>query len=151
MRERKLSSDPNSSLWSMSLDSGKGLAYRPVSLCSLAGRYDNPMPESTMYIPPSQGLRIWLQDSGNTENNCRKGLFTGCFLVADVFGLCSKYFVTLPYPLYPNSPSSTSLIVSIIHYPPLWPYQFPVIRRMSHGGHFDITQVWACPENKYYV
>ncbi len=28
-----------------------GLSYRPVSLCSLAGRYDNPMPESTLSPP----------------------------------------------------------------------------------------------------
>ncbi len=33
-------------------DSGIGLSYRPASLCSLAGRYDNHMPEST--ISPSQ-------------------------------------------------------------------------------------------------
>ncbi len=38
------------------IDSGMGLSYRPASLCSLAGRYDNPMSEST--ISPSQGLRI---------------------------------------------------------------------------------------------
>ncbi len=31
-----------------------------ATLCSLAGRYDNPMPESI--ISPSQGLRIWLVD-----------------------------------------------------------------------------------------
>ncbi len=41
------------------VDSTIGLSYRPDSLCSLAGRCDNPMPEST--ISPSQGLRIWLQ------------------------------------------------------------------------------------------
>jgi hypothetical protein len=38
------------------------LTYRVVvparQPCSLAGRYNNPMPEST--ISPSQGLRIWL-------------------------------------------------------------------------------------------
>jgi hypothetical protein len=39
--------------------SGIALLFWPASLCSLAGRYDNPMPEST--ISPSQGLRIWLQ------------------------------------------------------------------------------------------
>jgi hypothetical protein len=33
------------------VDSGIGLSYRPVSLCSLAGRYDNPMPESTFFPP----------------------------------------------------------------------------------------------------
>ncbi len=31
-----------------------------ATLCSLAGRYDNPLPEST--ISPSQRLRIWLVD-----------------------------------------------------------------------------------------
>jgi hypothetical protein len=41
------------------VDSGIGLSYRPSSLCSILGRYDSPMPEST--ISPSQGLRIWLQ------------------------------------------------------------------------------------------
>ncbi len=30
------------------VDSGLGLSYRPASLCSLTGRYDNPMPESTL-------------------------------------------------------------------------------------------------------
>ncbi len=30
------------------VDSGIGFSYRPASLCSLAGRYDNPMPESTV-------------------------------------------------------------------------------------------------------
>jgi hypothetical protein len=43
------------------VDSRIGLSCRPASLCSLAGRYDNPMPEST--ISPTQGLRIWLLDS----------------------------------------------------------------------------------------
>jgi hypothetical protein len=31
---------------------GKGLSYWPVSLLSLAGRYNSPMPESIDYIPP---------------------------------------------------------------------------------------------------
>jgi hypothetical protein len=39
--------------------SGIWLLYRPANLCSMAGRYDNPMPEST--ISPSQDLRIWEQ------------------------------------------------------------------------------------------
>jgi hypothetical protein len=30
------------------VDFGIGLSYRPVSLCSLSGRYANPMPESTI-------------------------------------------------------------------------------------------------------
>jgi hypothetical protein len=29
--------------------SGIGLPYRPASLCSLADRYDNPMPELTLW------------------------------------------------------------------------------------------------------
>ncbi len=37
---------------------GVGLSYWHVSLCSLVCRYDNPMPESTIY--PNQGLRTWL-------------------------------------------------------------------------------------------
>jgi hypothetical protein len=40
------------------VDSGIVLLYRPTSLCILAGRYDNPMPESS--ISPRQGLKIWL-------------------------------------------------------------------------------------------
>ncbi len=36
------------------VDSCIGLSYQPASLCSLAGRYDNPMPESA--ISPSQRL-----------------------------------------------------------------------------------------------
>ncbi len=39
-------------------DSGIVLSYQPAILSSLAGRYDNPMPESTIPPPPSQGLRI---------------------------------------------------------------------------------------------
>jgi hypothetical protein len=30
------------------VDSGIGLSYRQANLCSLAGRYDNPMPKSTL-------------------------------------------------------------------------------------------------------
>ncbi len=37
------------------VDFGIGLSYRPLSLGSLVGRYDNPMPELT--LSPSQGLR----------------------------------------------------------------------------------------------
>jgi hypothetical protein len=40
--------------WGDIVGSGIGLSYRPSSLCSLAGRYDNPMPE--LIFPPSQGL-----------------------------------------------------------------------------------------------
>jgi hypothetical protein len=42
------------------VDSGIRLSLRPASLCSLADRYDNPMPEST--ISPSQGLRNWPEE-----------------------------------------------------------------------------------------
>ncbi len=45
--------------WGDKVDSDIGLSYRPASLCSVAGRYDNTMPEST--ISPSQGLWIWVQ------------------------------------------------------------------------------------------
>ncbi len=41
------------------VDSTLGLSYRPASLCSLTGRYDNPMSEST--LSPIRGLWIWLQ------------------------------------------------------------------------------------------
>ncbi len=34
--------------WEYIVDSGIGLSYRPASLCSLADRLDNPMPESTL-------------------------------------------------------------------------------------------------------
>jgi hypothetical protein len=34
------------------------VVYLPASLCTLAGRYDNPTPELAPYH--SQGLRIWL-------------------------------------------------------------------------------------------
>ncbi len=40
------------------------LACQPMY--SLAGLYDNTVPEST--ISPSQGLRIWLQESGEGES-----------------------------------------------------------------------------------
>jgi hypothetical protein len=38
----------------------EGLSYRPARLHRLAGRYDNPMPESSISPIPSQGLRLWL-------------------------------------------------------------------------------------------
>jgi hypothetical protein len=34
--------------WGDIVDSGIGMSYRPASLCSLAGRYDNRMPDSTL-------------------------------------------------------------------------------------------------------
>ncbi len=40
------------------VDSGIGLSYRPSRLHWLAGRYESPTPESTIFL--SQGLRIWL-------------------------------------------------------------------------------------------
>jgi hypothetical protein len=36
------------------VDSGIGLMYKPASLCSLAGRHDNPMPKST--LSPQSGI-----------------------------------------------------------------------------------------------
>ncbi len=53
------------------VDYSKGLSYRPASLWSLAGRYNNPnnpMPESTKSL--SQGLRIWLQYLPQFFNKC---------------------------------------------------------------------------------
>ncbi len=53
------------------VDYSKELSYRPASLCSLAGWYNNPnnpMPEST--ISPSQGLRIWLCFSSSFFYKC---------------------------------------------------------------------------------
>jgi hypothetical protein len=43
--------------WEDKVDCAIGLSYRPASLCSLTGRYDNPMHShiSQLY-PPSQGL-----------------------------------------------------------------------------------------------
>jgi hypothetical protein len=46
---------PNS--WSLNMGYSR-LLYRPTRRHRLAGRYNNPMPEST--ISPRQGLRIWL-------------------------------------------------------------------------------------------
>ncbi len=43
------------------VDFGIGLSYWPLSLGSLAGRYDNPMPELT--LSPSQGLRNWASET----------------------------------------------------------------------------------------
>jgi hypothetical protein len=40
--------------WGDKVNSGKGLSYLPAKLHRLAGRYDNPMPKST--ISPSQRL-----------------------------------------------------------------------------------------------
>ena len=40
--------------WGDKVNSGIGLSYRPATLLRLAGRFDNPLPEST--ISPSQGL-----------------------------------------------------------------------------------------------
>jgi hypothetical protein len=42
--------------WEVLVDSCIGLSHRPARLHRMAGRYDNPMPEST--ISPSEGLRI---------------------------------------------------------------------------------------------
>ncbi len=46
---------PNS--WSLNMGYSR-LLYRPARRHRLAGRYNNPMPESTISL--SQGLRIWL-------------------------------------------------------------------------------------------
>jgi hypothetical protein len=39
--------------WGDIVNSGIGLSYQPACLCSLAGRYDNPMSETT--ISPQSG------------------------------------------------------------------------------------------------
>jgi hypothetical protein len=39
--------------WGDKVNSGIGLSYRPARLHGLTGRYNNPMPELTLY--PSQG------------------------------------------------------------------------------------------------
>jgi hypothetical protein len=43
--------------WGAKVDSGRGLSDRAARVHRLAGRFDNPMPKST--ISPSQRLRIW--------------------------------------------------------------------------------------------
>jgi hypothetical protein len=49
--------------WGDKVNSGIGLSYRPERLHMLAGRYDNPMLESTVLsISHSQRLYIWLQN-----------------------------------------------------------------------------------------
>jgi hypothetical protein len=50
--------------WVDKVDSGIGLSYRPASLCSLAGRCDNPMSEST--LSPQSGT-MNLATSCDTE------------------------------------------------------------------------------------
>jgi hypothetical protein len=43
--------------WGDIVDSGIELSYRPARLHRMAGRYDNPTPQST--ISPVRGLKIW--------------------------------------------------------------------------------------------
>ncbi len=47
--------------WGDIVDSGIWLSFRPARLLRLAGRYDNPMQESTISPAPGKGLRIWPQ------------------------------------------------------------------------------------------
>jgi hypothetical protein len=43
--------------WADKVDFGiEGYCTSLPAVCSLAGRYDNPMPESTLSPPPNQGL-----------------------------------------------------------------------------------------------
>jgi hypothetical protein len=44
--------------WGYKVEYGMGLSFQPVRLLWLAGRYDNPMPQST--LSPRKGLWIWL-------------------------------------------------------------------------------------------
>ncbi len=54
------------------VDSGIGLSNRPASLCNLAGRYDNPMPESTL---SSQSGTMNLATAFHpNEDECRRML-----------------------------------------------------------------------------
>ncbi len=48
IKANAFSSQIHSPLLGDIVDSGLGLSYRPACLCSLAGRYDSPMPESTL-------------------------------------------------------------------------------------------------------
>ncbi len=41
------------------VDSGIGFSCRPASLCSLAGRYDNPVPESTISPVRVSEFNLW--------------------------------------------------------------------------------------------
>ncbi len=52
--------------WGDKVDAGIGLSYLPARLHGLAGRYDNPMPEST--ISPQRGTMNLATDSG--KNRC---------------------------------------------------------------------------------
>jgi hypothetical protein len=57
----------------MVVDSGIGLSYRPASLCSLADRYDNPMPESTL-SPKSETMKLATEFEPGTQNCCDFGI-----------------------------------------------------------------------------
>ncbi len=59
--------------WGDKVDSGVGLSYRrgQATVHRLAGRYDNPMPEST--ISPSKGLRIWPSSPQISAKELRTG------------------------------------------------------------------------------
>jgi hypothetical protein len=53
----EISSQIHSSWLGDKVNFGLGLSYRPGSLCSLTGRYDNHMPYSQLYdVSPGQGL-----------------------------------------------------------------------------------------------
>ncbi len=60
------------------VDYGIGLSYRSTRLDRLADRFHNPMPQSTTYVSPSQGLRIWpqfLPEMYKTNDDNRMHLF----------------------------------------------------------------------------
>ncbi len=55
------------------VDSGIGLSYRPAKLHRLAGRYDNPMPESTI-SPIQELMNVATVFSAPSQWNLRGGV-----------------------------------------------------------------------------
>jgi hypothetical protein len=52
------------------VDSGIGLSYPPASICFLAGRYDNPMPELTLFPPlGTKNLATAVERGGRWRGN----------------------------------------------------------------------------------
>ncbi len=51
------------------VNSGMGLTYCPARLHGLAGRYENPMPESTIVYPPFRDYEFgyWYQESTRNQ------------------------------------------------------------------------------------
>jgi hypothetical protein len=53
-----------------------GLSYQPASLCSLAGRYDNPMPESP--LSPLSGTMNFATGSRNNQHSAKPDKIVVC-------------------------------------------------------------------------